>query len=146
MMHRLFIALTFGTLALTALNPRASAQDRSDKARIKQSNVYTNTLLDIQLAHSPEQGSQEGITKFDDRISNPTLADDLAQRRELVAALAKIKTAEPTVTDKNVHEDIEILQKAFNLQFRTEDYELAHEVPFINASSLMFQGLRVLLD
>jgi uncharacterized protein (DUF885 family) len=145
-MHRLFAAMMVSTLALTALSQRAAAQDRSEKAWIKQSNDYTHMLLDVQLEHSPEQGSQEGLAKFDTLISNPTLADDKAQRRELVAVLGKIKSAEPAVTDKNVHEDLDILQKAFNLQFRTEDYELEREVPFINASAVIFQGLRVLLD
>lgn len=64
-----------------------------------------------------------------------------AARRELEAALSKIKAARSTVTDKNVQEDIDILQKSFNLQFRREDFELAHEVPFYNASAQIFQGL-----
>jgi uncharacterized protein (DUF885 family) len=32
------------------------------------------------------------------------------------------------------------------LQFRIDDYERAHEVPFINASQQVFLGLRILLD
>ncbi|HWW79549.1 MAG TPA: hypothetical protein VNY82_08115 [Steroidobacteraceae bacterium] len=34
----------------------------------------------MQLQHSPEQGSREGVAKFDERISNPTLAHELAER------------------------------------------------------------------
>jgi len=86
------------------------------------------------------------VAKFDDRISNPSRADEIAARHELEAALAKIKAAQPNVTDKNVKEDLEILQKAFNLRFRQEDFELAREVPFHNASGRVFRGLRVLLD
>jgi hypothetical protein len=78
--------------------------------------------LDVQLKHAPEQGSQEGIATFDTQISTPTLVDDLDQRRELKAALAKIDTMARQETDRNVQEDIEILRKAFDLQFRTEDY------------------------
>jgi uncharacterized protein (DUF885 family) len=149
-MHRLIAAISVCMLSFTALGQTTAATATSgataDKAWIKQSNAFTNLLLDVQLEHSPEQGSQEGLAKFDQLISNPTLADDLTQRRELLAVLAKIKAAQPTVTDKNVLEDIEILQKAFNLQFRVEDYDLKHEVPFINASADIFQGLRGLLD
>jgi uncharacterized protein (DUF885 family) len=145
-MYRLIAAILFATLAYTALGAPPAAVDRSDKPWITQSNVYTNMLIDVQLEHTPEQGSQEGLAKFDKRISNPTLADDLAQRQELIAVLAKIKAAQPRETDQNVLEDIAILQKAFNLQFRTEDYDLQHEVPFINASAAIFQGLRGLLD
>jgi len=79
-------------------------------------------------------------------LRNPTLADDLAQRRELQAALKKIAAMSAAETDRKVRQDLEILRKAFDLQFRTQDYELAHEVPFINASAIVFQGLRGLLD
>jgi uncharacterized protein DUF885 len=133
-------------LSFTAAGQQATGNDQAEKAWIKQSNDYTNTLLNVQLEHAPEQGSAQGVAKFDDRISDPSRADEVVQRRELDAALTKIKAARATVTDKNVREDIDILQKSFNLQFRVEDFELAREVPFYNASAQVFRGLRGLLD
>ena len=124
----------------------ATVGNHAEQAWIKQSNEYTNLLLSVQLEHSPERGSAQGVAKYDERISDPSRSDELAERRELAAALAKIKSASVQVTDKNVQEDIDILQKAFNLQFRKQDFELAHEVPFYNASEAIFQGLRGLLD
>jgi uncharacterized protein (DUF885 family) len=124
----------------------ASFAAMGQAAWIKQSNDYTNMLLNIQLEHSPESGSQQGIAKFDTGITDPTLADDLAQRAQLEAVLVKLKAARAKEADKNVQEDLDILQKAFNLQFRTEDFALQHEVPFNNASAEIFQGLHVLLD
>jgi len=145
-MHRLIAAICLCTLTFTAPGQPAAGGQRAERAWVMQSNVYTNMLLDVQLAHSPEQGSQQGVAKFDDRITDPTRADELIARREFEAALLKIKAASARETDKKVQQDLDILQKAFNLQFRTEDYELQHEVPFINASAAVFQGLRVLLD
>jgi hypothetical protein len=145
-MHRLSTAIILSALTVTAIGKQSSGNDPAEKAWIQQSNEYTNLLLSVQLEHSPEQGSAQGVAKYDDRISDPSRADELAERRELEAALAKIKSARTQVTDKNVQEDIEILQKAFNLQFRKQDFELAHEVPFYNASAAIFQGLRSLLD
>jgi uncharacterized protein (DUF885 family) len=145
-MHRFSTAIFLSALSLTALGQQAAGNDQAEKAWIKQSNDYTNTLLSVQLEHTPEQGSAQGVAKFDDRISDPSRADEVVARRELEAALTKIKAARATVTDKNVQEDIEILQKSFNLQFRIEDFELAHEVPFYNASAQVFRGLRGLLD
>jgi uncharacterized protein (DUF885 family) len=145
-MHRFSIAIFLSALSFTAAGQQAAGDDQTEKAWIKQSNDYTNTLLSVQLEHAPEEGSAQGVAKFDDRISDPSRADEVVQRRELEAALTKIKAARATVTDKNVQEDIDILQKNFNLQFRTEDFELAHEVPFYNASAQIFQGLRGLLD
>lgn len=141
-MHRLIVAISLSTLSFAALGQPAAAE----QAWVRQSNVYTNMLLDVQLAHAPEQGSQQGVAKFDQSITDPTRADEIAARREFEAALVKIKAARAAESDKNVRQDLDILQKAFSLQFRTEDYGLEHEVPFINASAIVFQGLRGLLD
>jgi uncharacterized protein (DUF885 family) len=145
-MHRFSIVILLATLSFTALAEPAAGNDHTEKAWIKQSNEFTNMLLNVQLEHSPEQGSAQGVAKFDDRISDPSRADELTQRQELEAALAKIGAARPSVTDKHVQEDIDILQKSFNLQFRVEDFERAREVPFYNASAQIFRGLHALLD
>src|ERR1700744_4973842 len=142
MIKRLSCLTLSSALAFTAVAQQTAAQP--DKAWVKQSNAFTNTLLSIQHEHSPEQGSQQGVAKFDDRISDPSLADEAAERHELEAALAKIRGA--AVTDKRVKEDVIILQKSFNLQFRQQDFANAREVPFLNASEIVFQGLRGLLD
>jgi hypothetical protein len=143
-MYRLTAAILLSAFSLTATSQQAPGVDHSDKPWIKQSDVYTNMLLDVEFQHSPEDGSRQGLAKFDSRISNPSLIDQLAQRRELEAVLAKLKTAQ--TSDKNVQEDLEIIRKAFNLRFRQEDFDLQHEVPFLNASETVFQGLRGLLD
>src|SRR5579871_24890 len=138
----------FGAIwILSAAVAVAGAQQPSpNKAWIEKSNSYTQQLLDVDMQHSPESGSRQGLVKFDKLISNPTLADDLAKRAELKAVLAKLKAQEAVEKDKNVLEDLEILRKAFDLQFRQEDFSLEHEVPFINASQAVFGGLRGLLD
>jgi hypothetical protein len=143
-MQQLHLVLFLVAFAATAVAQQPAAGDQAEKSWIKQSNEYTNSLLSIQFEHSPEQGSAQGVAKYDERISDPSRANEIAERRELEAALAKIKTA--AVTDKSVKEDIVILQKSFNLKFRQQDFGLAHEVPFLNASAIVFQGLRGLLD
>jgi uncharacterized protein (DUF885 family) len=117
-----------------------SADAAPSKDWIEQSNTFTHMLLDVQLEHSPEQGSDEGLIKFDSRISDPSRADEIAQRRELEAVLAKIKAAQPGITDPNVQQDLQILFKAFDLQFRRDDFELARKIPFNNASEQIFSG------
>jgi uncharacterized protein (DUF885 family) len=131
-----------GLLALSVFCATAHAEP----AWITKSNSFTNTLLDIQFKHGPENGSQQGVVKFDPLISDPSLADELQARQETEAAIAKIKAARATETDKKVQEDLDILVKAFELGFRGEDYSLRHDVPFDNASAAIFQGLRGLLD
>jgi len=145
-MQRLTAAMLLSAFSLAVTSTQAIGADAPDKSWIEQSNAYTHMLLDVHLEHTPEEGSQQGLAKFDSRISNPTLADELAERRQLEAVLAKITAARTTESNKHVQEDLEILRKAFDLQFREEDFELQREVPFDNASEMIFQGLRGLLD
>ena len=141
---RHWIIASVATAAAFVSAPAAEAGPNQDW--IEQSNTFTHLLLDVQLEHSPEQGSEEGLVKFDPRISDPSRADEIAQRHDFEAVLAKIKAAQPGVTDPNVRQDLEILFNAFNLQFRREDFELSRKVPFNNASEQIFQGLHGLLD
>ena len=136
-------------ILLSAFSFSASGQESgssADRAWIERSNAYTNKLLEVELEHAPERGSRQGLAKFDERISDPTLADELARRHQLEAVLVQVDAARPKESDKKVQEDLDILHKAFDLKFRQEDYELQHEVPFLNASEEVFQGLRGLLD
>jgi len=136
-MRRILVAVLLGAAAVTAVHA---------KDWVEQSNSETQRLLNIEFEHSPERGSREGLAKYDERISNPTLADELAERGELRAVLADLKARAASETDENVAEDLEILRKAFDLRFRTEDFERQRLVPFINASQIVFQGLHGLLD
>ena len=145
-MQRLTAVTLVCTLSFAAQGKPASETNSSGLAWVERSNTYTNMLLEVEFAHTPERGSQQGLARFDERISQPTLADELARRHELEATLAKIDAAAPRETDKRVQEDLAILRKAYDLQFRQEDYQLRHAVPFFNASAEVFQGLRGLLD
>jgi uncharacterized protein (DUF885 family) len=142
-MRKLVAALLLGSVSLTALSA-AAAEPAKDW--IAKSNVYTQKLLDIDLKHSPESGSAEGLAKFDTLIGDPRMSDDLAERKELEAALASIKAKGAKETDANLKQDLAILDQAFERRFRQENFAWDHEVPFYNASAQIFQGLRVLLD
>ena len=145
-MYRMTAAALLCAVSLTGVSQQAPDKGGSDKSWIGRSNIYTNMVLDVQLEHSPEDGSQEGLAKFDSRISDPTLSDELAERRELEAVVTKLKSAQTAEPDKRVQEDLQILSKALDLRFRQDDFGIQHEVPFLNASENIFQGLRGLLD
>ena len=145
-MQRLTVAILATAVSIAATVQVAAAAESPVAPWIERSNAYTNQLLDVQLQHAPEEGSRQGVAKFDERISNPTLADEMAERHELEAVLVKIDAARAKESDKKVWEDLDILHKAFDLQFRQQDFSLQREVPFYNASEQVFQGLRGLLD
>ena len=143
-MHRLNAVILACALPFAAAGEQGVGD--SPPAWVERSNTYTNKMLEVEFAHAPERGSRQGLARFDERISQPTLADQQARRRELEAGLAKVDAAAPREPDKRVREDLAILHKAFDLEFRREDYELQHEVPFLNASAQIFEGLHGLLD
>ena len=145
-MLRSSAAILASAFALAAVGQEAPHGTPPEQAWIERSNALTDTLLDVEFAHAPERGSRQGLAKFDERISHPTLADEMARRHELEAALGKLDAVRAHESDKRVRQDLDILHKAFDLMFRTEDYELAHEVPFLNASERVFEGVHGLLD
>src|SRR5215471_196576 len=93
-----------------------------DRVWIARSNTFTQKLLDVQFEHHPENGSRQGLAKFDERISNPTLADVMAERKRLEEVLATLKAQQPNEPDRNVRQDLAIIQKNFNLGFRRQDF------------------------
>ena len=144
-MRRFAVAVLLSAVPFGAWSQQPP-DDHAGKQWVERSTTYTNRLLEVQFEHTPEMGSRQGLAKFDERVSDPTLADELAERRELEAVLAKIEVEGAKESDKRVQEDLEILRKAFDLRFRRQDYELRHRVPFLDASELVFQGVRGLLD
>ena len=156
-MHRTAVSWMTLALGLGAANFAAKGQTpaapvpstvaaAAEPAWVVRSNQYTQMLLDVQLKHSPEGGSRQGLAKYDPLITDATRADEIVQRKELEDILANLKKIEAKEKNKDVREDLEILQKTFNLQFRQDGYQLAHKVQFIDASQAVFGGLRTLLD
>jgi uncharacterized protein (DUF885 family) len=146
----LLMTLAAGLLAANSVGAQAPAAAPAaapaQPAWATHSNQYTQMLLDVQFKHSPESGSRQGLAKYDPLITDATRADEMAQRKELEDILAKLKKTEAKEKNKDVREDLEILQKTFNLQFRQDDYQLAHKVEFVDASQAVFSGMRILLD
>jgi uncharacterized protein (DUF885 family) len=103
-------------------------------------------LLDVEFKHSPEFGSREGLSEYDTKVSQPSWADEDQRRRELVAVLEKLKAAAGQQQQKEVEQDLQIMIRKVQLDFKEEDFERAHEVPFLNASREVFQGVQFLLD
>ncbi len=143
MISKINLVLVVATLLSSPLlGQSASARP----AWIAKSNSYTNMLLPIVMKHHPEVGSDQGLSQYDTRVSQPTFADEDKQRQETAAVLAELKSAANEKQQKEVAEDLQILIRRVELQFREQDYERAHEVEFRNASEEMFRGLRILLD
>ncbi len=118
----------------------------ADKSWIAISNGYANMLIDVVFKHHPEAGTQQGLSQYDNKISQPTLADENLERKETEAVLAKLKSASAEKQQQDVAEDLQIMIRRVNLNFKRQDFQRANEVPFYNASQIVFGGLQVLLD
>ena len=124
-----------------------AAQNKTETpAWIATSNNYTNMLMQVQMKHHPEIGSNQGLSEYDTQIAQPTLADEDKEREETEAVLTKLKAALAQEKHKEVQQDLQIVIRKIELQFRQNDFQRAHEVPFLNASAAVFGGLRILLD
>jgi len=127
--------------ARPATEPRTA-----ERAWIAVSNGYANQLFAVLMKHHPDRGTREGLSQYDPLISQPTLADEDQERKETAEVLAKLKRASAEKQQKEVAEDLQIMIRQVELEFRAQDFARAHEVPFLNASGYVFAGLQVLLD
>jgi len=117
-----------------------------DRSWIEASNQYTHMLLAVEFKHRPEFASREGLSDFDSKIAQPTWADVDERRHETEAVLEKLKAAISTESRPQVRQDLEIMIRRVELGFKAEDFERTHEVPFLNASQRVFEGIQFLLD
>jgi hypothetical protein len=113
---------------------------------IAASNQYANQLLAIEIKHSPEMGSNQGLSQFDTEVSQPTLTDEDQERQETETLVATFKSAMGQQKQKEVAQDLQIMIRAADLELRELAFARAHKVDFINASQTVFRGLRILLD
>jgi uncharacterized protein (DUF885 family) len=124
----------------------ASNAQTQPPAWVAASNKYTQLLLDVEMRHHPESGSSEGLSEYDTKVSQRTLADEDQERQENEQVLARLKAAAAEKQEKEVAQDLQILIRRMELNFREEDYRRAHAVPFLNASGAVYGGLHILLD
>src|SRR5271170_1385480 len=141
-MRRAMFLLSALILMLMTLSPVHAA----DRSWIEVSNGYTNQVLTIEMKHHPEQGTRQGLSQYDALVTQPTLADEDQERKETEAVVAKLEGALAQEKQKEVAQDLAIIIRSVKLDFRRQDYERAHDVPFLNASSRVFSGIQSLLD
>src|SRR5215469_12924900 len=131
------------------LQAQASTQASGSPQRhswIDTSNQYTHMLLVVEFKHRPEFASRQGLSDYDTKISQPSWADIDEQRKETEAVLEKLKVALGQQQPKEVKQDLDIMIRRVELEFKQQDFEHAHEVPFFNASQKVFEGIQFLLD
>lgn len=123
-----------------------STGDPADKSWIARSNEFANLLIDVENRHSPESASADGLSQYDQEISAATHEDDLAATSETRSVLAKLQDQLPKEQNKYIRQDLEIMIHSTQLTLKQHDFAEARQIPYMNASGAVYQGLRVLLD
>lgn len=113
---------------------------------IVKSNQYTKMLIDLDKKYSPEYGSSQGLAAYDTQISVPTLANQLAERKEEELLVLKYTNALKVEKEAPVIQDLNILISHLKLGFRQQDFAKSSQVPFLNAATAIYEGLDILLD
>jgi len=149
MYHTKFLLNALFCCSFCFLNSTENLQAQSagnPKAWVEKSDQYTQLLIDLDKKYSPEYGSAEGLSEYDEQISVPTLANQLAERSEEEKLVAVYTAALQKEKEAPVLQDLHILIDHLQLGFREMDYELKHKVPFLNAASQIYDGLEILMD
>jgi hypothetical protein len=116
MLKKLFVTVIL-TYSLCA------AQNKTETpAWIATSNNYTNMLMQVQIKHHPEIGSNQGLSEYDAQIAQPTLADEDKERERTQAVLTKLKAALAQEKHKEVQQDLQIVIRKIELQFRQKRF------------------------
>jgi len=138
--------VSLALLCSSLLSITSPAQAPGSKSWITRSDSFTSKLIDLDKKYSPEFGSSEGLAAYDKQVAIPSLANQLAQRKEEKALVATYTAALTTEKQAQVAQDLKILITHLKQGFRRQDFQLSREVPFFNAANTIYSGLQILLD
>ncbi|MGA8877250.1 MAG: hypothetical protein WB555_17060, partial [Candidatus Korobacteraceae bacterium] len=119
-----FVVGVFGAIAMAQTN---STQQTSATATgsaqnwISISNGYAKLLTDVTFQYHPEAGSQQGLSQYDNKVAQPTLADEDRERAETEAVLVKLEAATKEKQQPQVGEDLQIMISRVQLNFKMQD-------------------------
>jgi hypothetical protein len=127
--------------ATPAVEPAATSLDW-----VAESNRITEEVMLQQAKFSPEMFSAQGITSVDAEVFD--LGPGLYERsqkntREIIKGLEERKQ---TLTDPKVIQDMDILLRALEEQYRSAGLEQQYMLPYYNLQTIMFHSFRSLLD
>jgi hypothetical protein len=140
----LTLAATAGNTVRTHATPAEAAQD--PRAWIAESNKNAQILLDVVAKFAPEGAGQSGVSGLDEEITRISDERVREQRDAVQAALTTLQARAKTEQNPMIRQDLEILMRSARNSLRASQLNQERLVPYINTTSLVFGGLRSLLD
>lgn len=142
-MKRTIVRLLLSLLPCAAT---AAAAPAAKPAWVEESDRHTRVLLDVQARLSPEGASQFGVDGYDEAITDLTPGSEARSRAALEGAVKVLEERLAAAQDPAVRQDLEILLGSARQSLEGNALNLRLSVPFFDAPSVMFFGVRALLD
>jgi uncharacterized protein (DUF885 family) len=146
---RFAASLCLSVFACLSFIPQASTQTPlapTPPAWIARSNENAQLLLNLTAKYSPEGAGRQGIQGLDEQISQFPKDRREKARADQLAAAAEMKRRLSAEKDPLVAQDLQIMIKAIERGVRGSDLSEKFDMPYFNVTSLVFNGLRSLLD
>jgi uncharacterized protein (DUF885 family) len=118
----------------------------SEETWVEESNANTMIVMEAQAKFSPESFASLGIEKYDEQIFDleaGVYERSQAHTQQLIAQMQeRLKTTE----NPKVVQDLHILIKSLQDQYKTAELDHRYMLPYYNLSQNLFFGFRGLLD
>jgi uncharacterized protein (DUF885 family) len=124
----------------------AVAVAQTPPAWVQKSNQNAQVLIEILARYAPEQASAQGVTGFDDQISNASPDQPERFRRDLAVARLELQRRAALEKDPLVHQDLDILTAEIDREIRTSQANERMLLPYADVSGTVFFGIKSLLD
>ena len=113
---------------------------------VERSNSYSQILLEVIAELSPESAAEVGVHGFDNSIIDLKPGINKRAIKSFNEAREKLSTILAKETHPAVRQDLEILIAAIDDALQEIALEQEYYFPYFNASELIYNGLRSLLD
>ncbi|MGH8034595.1 MAG: hypothetical protein ACREO9_05170, partial [Lysobacterales bacterium] len=130
------------TLIFLAVSPFSVAAE----TWVEESNAITSVVMNDQAKFQPESFSGYGITSADTEILD--LGAGLYERsqEQTLELIGDLEERKRTIENPRVIQDIDILIKSLQDQYRTTELNQKYLLPYFNLSQALYFGFQNLLD
>jgi Bacterial protein of unknown function (DUF885) len=142
---RLRAVRTAAVLAV-ACGAASSVAAAAPPSWVQRSDQNAQILLEVQARFAPENAGQIGVPGLDEEILDLKPGFNERSQAALEKAAATLKERLAQEKDPPVRQDLQILADAAARSLRSRQLEEKYEIPYVNLSSTVFDGIRALLD
>ena len=124
----------------------AAAFAQTPPAWVAKSNENAQLLINIDAKYAPESAASDGVTGLDEQISVPDEIHSRQRRAGMRTVIKELQTRLIAEKDSAVKQDLEILISAADQRVRSSEAYEKYSLPYGNAGSAIFFGMKSLLD